>query len=151
MNENFNKALEASGMSMYALSQNSGVPYTTINEIYRGKKDINQCAAQTVWKLGTILKVDPWSIMNTVYFLDGVRGKYKDIDYVWVTDGTSKIVFEHLGKKVTLDTGAVYNIPERVRYYQDIAKLLIKNRVDEDEWNIKADEIFKSRMMRDGK
>ena len=152
MNENFNKALEASGMSMYALSQNSGVPYTTINEIHRGKKDINQCAAQTVWKLGTILKVDPWSLMNTVYFMDGVRGRYKGIDYIWVTDKSTKIVFEHLGEKVTLDTGKIYNIPDRVRYYQDIAKILINNHIKEYEWQKNADMIYRERIgMRNGK
>ena len=146
MNDNFNRVLKESGMSMYALSMNSGVPYTTINEIHNGKVDINQCAAQTVWKLGTILKTDPGEIMNPIMYMDGIRGRYGDIDYVWETDETSKIVFEYQGDKVTLDMGALYNIPDRIKYYQDFAKWKIKDFIEDIEWHEEARKILDERM-----
>jgi plasmid maintenance system antidote protein VapI len=39
--------LESKNMTLYKLSKNSGVPYTTVNDIYHGRK----CTAETVYKL----------------------------------------------------------------------------------------------------
>lgn len=146
MNDNFNRVLKGSGMSMYALAKNTGVPYTTINEIHNGKIDINQCAAQTVWKLGTILKTDPGEIMNTIMYMDGIRGRCGDIDYVWETDKTSKIVFEYLGDKVKLDMGALYNIPDRIKYYQQFARWRIKDYIEDIKWHKDAGKLLDDRM-----
>ena len=78
-NNNFNAALQHSGLSMYALSKRSGIPYTTINELHNGKNDINQCAVSTVWRLGAVIGVPPESLMNPIYYLNGVKGRYKGL------------------------------------------------------------------------
>lgn len=137
-NSGFNEALIRSSMSMYALSRLSGVPYTTINEIRNGKNDINQCAAGTVWRLAAALDVPADSIINNINYLDGVRGKYKGIDFVWSTDESSQITFEYEGKPVTLSAGAIYNIPSRIRYYNIIAGWMIKEYASRKEWEKEA-------------
>lgn len=43
--------LKDRGMSLYKLSKNSGVPYTTVNDIYHGRTSLDKCTAETVYKL----------------------------------------------------------------------------------------------------
>ena len=140
-NNNFNAALQHSGLSMYALSKRSGIPYTTINELHNGKNDINQCAVSTVWRLGAVIGVPPESLMNPIYYLNGVKGRYKGIDYTWVTSDESCIVFEYDGEKVTLSTGAVYNIPSRIEYYNIIAGWMIKDYIWRKDWERDAQRL----------
>ena len=112
------------------------MPYTTVNEINRGKLDINQCAAGTVFRLAAILDASPDELINEIDHLDGVSGRYKGIDYTWVSkDGTSQIVFEYKGVPVTADTGAFYNIPSRYKYYEIIAGWMIEDHIEHVEWN----------------
>ena len=43
--------LESKNMTLYKLSKNSGVPYTTVNDIYHGRTSLDKCTAETVYKL----------------------------------------------------------------------------------------------------
>ena len=147
-NTGFKRALENAGISMYELSRLSAVPYTTVNEIHNGKLDINQCAAGTVKRLSAILGVSVDEILNPIMYLNGVKGKYKGIEYVWSTDlndGCSQITFEYEGRDVTLSTGAVYNIPSRIRYYNTMAGWNIKHFIEHMEWEERAKEIIAGR------
>lgn len=141
-NMNFNTALERSGMSMYALSKASGVPYTTINEIRNCKNDINQCAASTVWRLSAALGVSAEEIINPIYYLDGVRGKYKGIDFTWSVDDCSSIIFEFEGEHVTLSIDRIYNIPSRIKYYNIIAGWMIKDYTERRKWEKEAQRLI---------
>lgn len=144
-NSKFNSALQGSGLSMYALSRRSGVPYTTINEIRNGKNDINQCAAATVWRLAAALGVSPNDLINDINYLDGVKGKYKDIDFTWRSETNTLITFEYNGSMVTLDTGAFYNIPSRLQYYNIIAGWMIKEHLERIQWEKDAKELLDKR------
>lgn len=141
-NTGFNEALSNSGLSMYALSRLSGVPYTTINELHNGKNDINQCAAVTVYRLAAALGVEADQLMNPINYLDGVHGRYKGIDYVWSTDETSRISFEYEGEPVTLSAGAYYNIPSRISYYNIFAEWMIKEFLEKKEWEKQVQDII---------
>ncbi len=144
-NDNFNKHLKESGISMYALAKRSGIPYTTINELHNGKNSINQCAVTTVYRIGAALGVKPDSLLNPIKYIDGVRGKYKSIDFIWTTSDESCITFEYDGDRVTLGTGAVYNIPARLEYYNIIAGWMIKDYIAKREWEIEAKELLERR------
>ncbi|MBR0457221.1 MAG: helix-turn-helix domain-containing protein [Firmicutes bacterium] len=137
-NHNFNRLLEESGMSMYALAKRSAVPYTTINEIHRGKNDINQCAAGTVQRIAAALGTSAEEILNDIHYLDGVKGKYKGIEYVWSTEDCSQITFNYDGKEITLSDGKVYNIPSRIDYYNIIAGWMIKDYIAKEQWKKEA-------------
>lgn len=128
-NKNFNTALIESGLTMYALAKYSGVPYTTINELHNGKNDINRVPVLTLWKLCAVLEVDPESIINPINYLDGVKGRYKGIDYTWSTGECSQITFEYQGEPVTISAGATYNIPSRLKYYNIFANWMIEDYI----------------------
>ena len=38
--------LKQNGMTKYSLSKSSGVPYTTLNDICRGKTSLEKCTAK---------------------------------------------------------------------------------------------------------
>ena len=141
-NNNFNRTLEQSGLSMYALAKRSAVPYTTVNEIHNGKIDINQCAASTVFRLAAALGVESEAIINPIYYLDGVKGKYKGIDFTWSTSDVSRITFEYEGEPVTLCAGTIYNIPERLEYYSVFAGWMIEDYIEDRKWQQHAQEVI---------
>ena len=141
INENFVKALSQSGLSMYALSKRSGVPYTTIYEIHRGKNDINSCAAATVWRLAAALGVSPEDLVNEILYLEGIEGKHKGIKYAWHISDTSTLQFDNDGESVILDAGALYNIPSRLPFYRIIAEMMIDEYLENVQWTKEANRI----------
>ena len=54
---NINDILQQRRMSKYQLSKESGIPYTTINDICRNKVTIPKCSAATVYKLSKALDI----------------------------------------------------------------------------------------------
>ncbi len=47
--------LKKKNMTLYQLSKNSGVPYTTVNDIYHGRTNLDKCTADTVYRLSQVL------------------------------------------------------------------------------------------------
>lgn len=145
MNDRFNQVLKRSGLSMYAVSRMSGVPYTTVNEIHNKKIDINQCASGTLFRLASALNVKPDEIINPIRYMDGTTGRYQGITYTWSYDNGSQITFQYDGKQVTLNTGRDYNIPGRNRIYNQCAEWMIQDYIDEEKWQKEAERILAGR------
>ena len=51
-------------MSMYKLSKNSQVPYTTLNDIVSGKTRLQKCSAETVYRLSRELGVSMEALLE---------------------------------------------------------------------------------------
>ncbi len=49
------KALEEKGVSVYQCAKLSGIPYTTLSELIRGKTSIQKCTAEVVYRLAKFL------------------------------------------------------------------------------------------------
>lgn len=49
--------LRQKNMSLYQCAKLSGIPYTTVSEIVRGKTTLSKCSAETVYKLSKVLNV----------------------------------------------------------------------------------------------
>lgn len=54
---NVNELMKQKAVTKYRLSQNSGVPYTTICDICNGKSKLENCSAKTVYKIAEALGV----------------------------------------------------------------------------------------------
>lgn len=83
MNDNLNHMIKETGKSIYKISQESGIPYTTLNELVNEKKNINHTSAETVYKLCLYLKCDMIDILNDVIFLENGKGTYLGYHYQW--------------------------------------------------------------------
>jgi len=54
---NVNKLMKQKAVTKYRLSQNSGVPYTTVCDICNGKTKLKNCSVKTVYKIAEALGV----------------------------------------------------------------------------------------------
>jgi len=61
---NLKTILDERNMSMYKLSQISGVPKTTVNDICSGKSSIDGCTAKTVYQLSKALNCTMEELMK---------------------------------------------------------------------------------------
>ena len=69
---------------MYAISRETGIPYTTINELVNGKNDINKCPYETVAKLAAYFRCTPSEITNPIQYVSNAHGVYRKIPFKWV-------------------------------------------------------------------
>lgn len=53
----FESLMELKRVTKYRLAKNSGIPYTTLNDICNGKTQLKKCSAETVYKLAKELGV----------------------------------------------------------------------------------------------
>ena len=56
--------LKEKNMTMYQCAKLSGIPYTTLSEVVRGKTRIEKCSAETVYKLSKTLHVSMEELME---------------------------------------------------------------------------------------
>ena len=58
------KLLEQKGISVFQCAQLSGIPYTTLLDLVKGKTCIGKCASETLYKLAKALGVTMESLME---------------------------------------------------------------------------------------
>ncbi len=51
------KLIREKGITKYRLAKDSGVPYSTVNDIISGKTSLEKCSAETVYKLAEALEM----------------------------------------------------------------------------------------------
>lgn len=57
--------MEKNSMTKYALAKKSGVPYTTVSDIVKGKVRLEKCEAETVYKLSKALGTTVEALLRT--------------------------------------------------------------------------------------
>ena len=83
MNDKFIELVKTSGKTAYKISKETGIPYTTVNELCNGKTNINNVTAETVLKLSIYLECNITDLLNDFSILDGYSGKYKGYSFKW--------------------------------------------------------------------
>jgi transcriptional regulator with XRE-family HTH domain len=58
------RILKERNMTIYQCAKFSGIPYTTLSEVVRGKTKIEKCSAETVYRLSKILNVSMEELMT---------------------------------------------------------------------------------------
>lgn len=66
-----NNLMEQKNMTKYRLSKNSGVPYTTVNDICSGRAQLDKCSAETVYKLSKELGVSMEDLLDPCFVRRG--------------------------------------------------------------------------------
>lgn len=64
-----NELLARNGMTKYKLSKISGIPHTTINDIFSGKTNLEKCSAETIFRLSKALNVSMEALIE-----HGIKG-----------------------------------------------------------------------------
>lgn len=63
-----NDLLEQKGISIYKLSKNSGIPYTTVSDICTGKAQLEKCSSETVYRIAKELDVSMETLLEPYLF-----------------------------------------------------------------------------------
>ena len=143
MNEKYIRYFEKSGLSMYELAREAGLPYTTINELNRGKLDINHCSVRYVSRLADIFGVTVEELINPSSYMDGVGGKYRNIRYTWKKKDRMVLSFVYKKKPVELDSGLRMMVPGRREAYSLMGELLIDQFLRKLESEEKAEKLIR--------
>ena len=127
-NENFCRIVKDSGYSLYKIAKSAGIPYTTVNQLYRGKTDINHVQVQTVFRMACLLGCHVEDLMNRFDFLSGATGTAQGISYTWGFNGRTTIIqFQDSGRTVILDMNAPLTCPSDRKYYGQMADMSIED------------------------
>ena len=57
------RILQENNMSIYKCAKLSGIPYTTLSEVVRGKTKLEKCSAEMVYRLSKVLNVSMESLV----------------------------------------------------------------------------------------
>ena len=55
------------GLSKYRLSKNTGIPYMTLNDICSGKTKLQNCTAETVYRLAKAMDTTMEELLESVW------------------------------------------------------------------------------------
>lgn len=128
MNEKIIEKLSKTHKSVYAVSKETGIPYTTMSEIVNQKTDINKAAAETVWKLSLYLGCDISDILNSIPLIENSSGKYRGVKYKWEPSRTKPnyvdLILSDNGEKTCFCTEGM-SAPRFYKYFGDATEVLI--------------------------
>lgn len=62
-----NEIMQSRSITKYRLSKNSGVPYTTVNDICTGKARLEKCSAETIYRIAKALEVSMESLLEPCF------------------------------------------------------------------------------------
>ena len=134
MNTEFMKKIQQRGISQYALSKRSGVPFSTINGLATGKHSINKCSAESVLKLASIIGVSPEELLDPSPVMEGISGEYLGWSYKWTNSSEGMVLSIKKGKcKDTIRTHYKLNIPRELHIYLCLTEMLIDRYIYEKE------------------
>lgn len=62
-----NELMENKKITQYRLAKDSGIPYTTINDICNGKARLEKCSAETIYHISKVLGVSMESLIEPYF------------------------------------------------------------------------------------
>lgn len=141
MNERFIEKFNNSGLTQYALSNISGVPYSTINGLLNGTHAVNKCAASTFLKLARVLNEEPEELLDPYPVMDKKKGKYLGYEYRMEYDGSyTNVILKDGNRKIKLETMAQLKHPEDADMYQKLVECKIERYIELKEFYRTAEE-----------
>ena len=130
MNSSFKLIFNNSGMSMYSLAKNTGLPYTTINRLVNEKLDINDCNAAAVYKIAKALGVTMEQLVRNYDFLTGTEGEYLGVKYKWTKDNENHqllVLFDGEQEVFVWQAKRLLTDERKREGYQGVVRLAVKD------------------------
>ena len=117
----FKKYLIDNKISVYKLSEISNVPYTTINELVNGKKNIKDCKIKTIESIASCLNLSIESFLSFFYNNNFV------LSDSWNENKNKKFVFPVIVQTDKYDCKRIHPLKQKLVYevYKKIVELSI--------------------------
>ena len=120
-------------MSMYRLASESGIPYSTVNDLVNGRIEIEQCRAGILKRLAEALSItmdELYDLCNTE--LSVFSEKHKTEVRIRVKNKTYYAVFADRGKQVMLEICPVSK--DTSCFIRSLAKWTAESYLERQEW-----------------
>lgn len=127
MNEKFVALVQEKSASIYSISKQTGIPYTSLSELLNGKIDINKCAAGMVFRLSLYFNCTIEDLLNQESLISNSSGTYRKIKYKWIMGQNPSYIELHIwdrGYEYILDKG-IYAQPRFYRVYNKLTEAII--------------------------
>lgn len=128
MNAKFVEQFEKGSKSVYSVSKQTGIPYTTLSELLNGKIDINKCAVGMVYRLSLYFDCRVEDLLNKEPLITNASGTYRKIKYKWEksqTPGRIQLRIWDRGQEKVIDESTC----SQARFYSSY-KLLTETVID---------------------
>lgn len=132
MNEKLITKLKDTNKTIYMISKESGIPYTTLHELYCQKTHINKCAADTVLILSLYLNCDIRDLLDPTPLIANSCGTYLGIKYQWKRSVQNKMELHAWidGCEQIIDSGGAFNQPRFYQSYANMTQMLIETHLE---------------------
>lgn len=132
MNENYKKKIDDCGESLYLVSQKTGIPYSTLSELYHEKTNINKTAAETVYLLSLYFTCPVSELLNSFQLIKNKSGKYRGVKYKWVENGDLELHICDRDIEKIIDRDS-FCLEKFYSYYQLITETVIDAYLEQQE------------------
>lgn len=107
--------IKEKGLSVYKVAKGSGIPYTTVNEIVLGKKNINDCSIKTISTLANFLDVPIESLYTN---------KIQRISTSWLEARNKEYIFPTIVTNSNYDVSRIHPLKQKVvnEIYEFVSK-----------------------------
>lgn len=132
MNDNLNQKITESNKTLYTISKESGIPYTTLRELVTEKTNVNRCAAETVLILSLYLGCEMKDLLNPVPLIVNSAGRYRGIKYKWIYAQNHVMELHVWDKNIEkiIDSGGAFNQVRFYHAYRDMTEMLIDDYIE---------------------
>ncbi len=143
MNDKFIKKIKELNITPYRISQDTGLSYTTLNELVNGKISINNVAAEKVYRLCLYLGCDMNEVLNNFSPYDKIKGYYKGHSYHWAQNNKKLIVSISKNKKhVINDSIKVVDLKEPYKFAKLYSEAIIDKYIKEKEKDALYEKLY---------
>lgn len=135
MNDNLNKKIAESNKTLYTISKESGIPYTTLRELAAKKTNVNNCTAETILILSLYLGCEMKDLLDQAPLIANSSGKYRGIKYKWIYSQKHEMelhVWDKHEEKI-IDSGGAFNQIRFYHAYRDMTETLIDDYIEKME------------------
>jgi len=113
--------IEERGKSVYAVAKESGIPYTTLNELVNGKKKFSECSFKTIHSLATYFGM---SVDNLHSLVLGVS-PIVSINQTWLLKKKKKYKFPIIKESSFYDASRVHPLKQKLIF--ELSRLLTED------------------------
>lgn len=104
MNEHLIEKMNKLNKSVYEMSKESGIPYTTLNELKNKKSSVNKISAEKAYKLCLYLGCSLEELLDDVKLYNGLSGSYNGYKYSWQQSQKQvKVIVTRKGSKEKIE------------------------------------------------
>lgn len=133
MNGKFIRKIEETGKTIYNISKETGIPYTTLSDLIREKTGINKASAETVYLLSLYLNCPVADILDEFPLIRNVSGKYRNIKYKWEFQNKMELHIWDGNVEKIISNGYACNQERFFTSYKLMTEMLIDYYLEEKE------------------